>query len=247
MKTLAIIGVLALLLLVACQPVTVNPPGPTTPPEKRQITVSSTAELTQKSDQVEIYLGVETTAPSAKDSQTRNADIMTKVVDGIKAAGLSDDEISTAGFNVYEANEWDVSQQKMVSRGFTTTNTVQIKTNKISLAGEILDAAAKAGSNRVNNVQFSLTTATQDKLRTDALKKATSDAKGKAQAIADGLGQKLGTVASVNEAQVYFPPMYARGYESAVALAKDSAPSMPPISAGQVSVTATVNVVYNIE
>jgi hypothetical protein len=244
MKYIAIFAVMAILLLAACQPVVVNP-NPQ-PADKKQITVSSTSDLTQKADQVEINLGVETTALSAKDSQTRNADLMSKVVAAIKATGISDSEIGTSGFNVYEQNEWDAQLQKSVSKGFTTSNTVQIKTTKIDLAGAVLDAAANAGANKVNSVQFTLTNTAQDKLKVDALKKATGDAKVKAQAIADGLGVPLGDVASVNEQQVYFPPIYARGYEAAVPMADVKAAPLPPISASDVSVTATVSVVYDI-
>lgn len=242
MRTLAIIGVLALLLFAACQPVVVQP---SQPEDKRQITVSSTSELNQKADQVEINLGVETTAPDAATSQRNNAQIADKIVSALKAAGLTDDEISTAGYNVYERQDWDPQLQRSVSKGYTTTNTVHVKTTKIEKAGAIIDASAKAGANQVNSIQFTLTKTAQDALKKEAIKKATIDARGKAESIAEGLNVKLGNVASVSESNVYFPPIYARGYESAMAL-KDAAPALPPISAGDVSVTATISVVYNI-
>lgn len=244
MRTLAIIGVLALLLVAACQPVVVQQQQQ--PEDKRQITVSSTAELTQKADQVEIDIGVETTAPDAATSQRNNAVIADKIVSSLKDAGLTDDEISTAGYNVYERQEWDGQLQRSVSKGYTTTNTVHIKTTKIDKAGAFIDAAAKAGANQVNSIQFTLTKTAQETLKRDAIKKATAEARGKADAIAEGLNVKLGQVASVNEANVYFPPNYARGYESAVMMADAKAPALPPISASDVSVTATVNVAYNI-
>lgn len=249
MKTttiVAVIGVLALLLIAACQPVTVQQQPPA--PEKKQVTVSSTSELTEKADKVQIYLGVETTAPDAATSQRNNAQIADAIVTAIKAAGLSDTEISTAGFNVYPRQEWDPKTQTSVLKGYTTSNTVQIDTTKIELAGAILDAAAKAGANQVNSVQFSLSKDKQDALKKQALGKAAADAKSKAEAIAEGLGAKLGSLASVSESNTYFPPIYARGFESMMALKADAAPAaLPPISASDVSVTATISVVYNIE
>ena len=203
--------------------------------------------LQAKADKMEIDLGVQTIAPVAKDSQLRNADMMSTIVAAIKAVGISDSEISTSGYNVYPNYEWHQDTGKNVINGYTTQNTIAIKTTKIDLAGALLDAAAKSGANTVNNIQFTLSTAQQDTLRTQALKQATSDSKGKAQAIADGLGVKLGDVASVSTQEVNFPIMYARGYESGMALKSDVAPAaLPPIQAGDITVSATVNVVYNI-
>ena len=242
MKQFAIFGVLALLLIAACQPIVVKD-GQT--PEKT-ISVSSTAEIETAANQVEIYLGIETTAPDAKQSQERNSVIANKIIDGIVNIGIDKSDISTANFNVYEDREWDQQTQRSVLKGYKTTNSVVVKTTKLDLAGAILDAAAKAGANQVNSVQFTLTNAKTEEVKAEALKQATASSKSKAQAIADGLGVKLGSLASVSEANVYVPMMYARGYESAVAMKADMGAPQPPILPGKTTVTATVSVAYNI-
>ncbi len=231
-----------LLLLSAC----VTVPGPQQPEDKKQITVSNTAENEIPADMVEISLGIETIAKDAKTSQEQNAEIATAIMTALNRLGLGKDEIETGQYSVYPRQDWDQTTSRSKITGYSTTNMIIVKTSRIDIAGAIIDAGAQAGANRVNNVQFTLSKAAEETAKTAALKMATEGAKGKAQAIADGLGVKLLGVASVNEANVYFPPMYMRGYETAMALDKAEAVAMPPIEAGDLTVTATVNVVYNI-
>ncbi len=243
-QIMATLGVLALLVLAACQPVVVQPPKEE---EKNLITVSSTSEIEIVADQVEVQLGIETTAPDATQSQTRNAEIANAIVQAIKDVGIDTSEISTAQFSVYPRDEWDPKTQTTVRKGYTTTNTVLVKTKKLDLAGKVIDAAATAGANRVNYVQYTLSKAVEEKAKADALKEATSGARSKAQAIADGLDVELGKIASVSEANVYFPPIYARGFEGGIALeAKADYAAAPPVLPGKTTVTATVSVQYNI-
>jgi uncharacterized protein YggE len=239
----ALIAVISIALLVAaCQPVIVQP----NPQNQKQITVTGTAELQEKADQVIINLGFENIAPDAATSQRLNAETATKIVEAVRAAGISADEISTSQYSVYEWTEWDPQLQKSVSKGYRTTNTVQIKTTRLDIAGAVIDAAAKAGANRVDSVSFGLTKEKESAVRKDALRLATASAKDKAEGIADGLGSTIKGVASASEAQVNFPINYVRGYETGMALAKESN-VLPPISAGELTVSASVNVAYDIE
>ena len=81
-RIMATLSVLALLVLAACQPVVVqqNPDDK----ERNLIMVSSTSEIEIVADQVEVQLGIETTAPDATQSQTRNAEIANAIVQAIK-------------------------------------------------------------------------------------------------------------------------------------------------------------------
>ncbi len=69
-------------------------------------------------------------------------------------------------------------------------------------------------------------------------------AKTKAQSMASGLGITLGEVQSVSENSYYYTPNY-RSYDM-MAVGASEAKAETPVSPSDVSVSATVNVVYEL-
>ena len=76
--------------------------------------------------------------------------------------------------------------------------------------GAVIDAALGAGANQLDGVYFGLENDLET--RTDALRAAITEARRKAQAMADALGVQLEAVLSVNEGSVIIQqPVMERG------------------------------------
>jgi uncharacterized protein YggE len=105
----------------------------------------------------------------------------------------------------------------------------------------VIDAGLQAGANRVDGVDFGL----QDEgpARSRALSQAVAEARQKAQAIAGALQVHLGEVLAAEEGSggEVVPRFAPRGGTAAM-----SASSSTPISAGQITTSATVTVRYRI-
>ncbi|MHB1007085.1 MAG: SIMPL domain-containing protein [Chloroflexota bacterium] len=217
------------------------------------ISVTGTGTAVAVPDVAYINLGVQTNGATAKAAMDSNATQMKQVVDKIKALGIADRDIQTSGVNVMPIYRQQTMQPVQPMQpiqptepngvpqitGYQASNSVRVTINDVSKAGEILDGVVSVGANNVSGIQFGIKDDT--KLRQQALTEAAKSAKPKAQAIADALGVKITSVASVQE----------QGFGGAVPMAAasiamgkgDSTPVMP----GELTVTANVTITYNFQ
>ena len=106
----------------------------------------------------------------------------------------------------------------------------------------MIDDAAEAGGDlvEINSIQFTIEDPTT--LKMQARVAAMQDAQAKAQTLATEGGVALGKPISISESGGYYPPgpFYAD-------VAVDSAAIETPIQAGQLQITVSVHVIYEIE
>ena len=217
-------------------------------PASRERTVSSTGSATTSvsPDLVTVQFGVDTEAKTAQDAISSNSQMMNTVVSAVENIGITKDEISTAGFSIYPVYEDSVPDQatgihKSVLTGYRTSNTLYVKTAKLSMAGNIVDTAVSAGANRVDNISFSLSPEKEQSIQDDLLSKAVLNAKSRAEKAIDPLGQKIIGVKMVNLSDLNAPPPLV--YYGAMAPMADKS---TPIFMSNQQVTTTVSVIFLI-
>ncbi|MFH0831457.1 MAG: SIMPL domain-containing protein [archaeon] len=206
---------------------------------KDKIDVSGYAEVTEKADLVEIYLGVETQNLIASTSQKENANIMQKVYREVYSY-VKKENVETSSFDLYPVIEWKDGQEKTV--GYKTIHILKIKA-AVDDAGRIVDSSVNAGANKVNSIVFTLSDARKEAAGAEALKKAVNDAKKKALLVAEQANVALKKPVYVNAGYSYITPYYA----GASSLYKGGAESSTEISGGSVKVTASVSISYGFE
>lgn len=210
------------------------------------LTVRGSAEIDKPADELRLDVGVVTEASDAQTALRNNSERMKQVVEAIKAVGLTEKEYETGRFQVqprYSTRpprgdaEW---RQQIV--GYAVTNTVRIKTQKLDLAGRLIEAANKAGANTIDSIIFGL--ANSRTHRAEAIREATANAMADANALASAAELRLVRVISItlDEGDRFAPPMM---YGRAVAMGMDME-SAPPIQPGEVTVRASVAIVYEI-
>jgi uncharacterized protein YggE len=217
-------------------------------PASRERTVSSTGSATASvsPDIVTVQFGVDTEAKTAQDAISSNSQMMNTVVSAIENIGITKDEISTAGFSIYPVYQDSVPDQttgihKSVLTGYQTSNTLYVKTTKLSLAGNIVDTAVSAGANRVDNISFSLSPEKEQSMQDDLLNKAVLNAKSRAEKAIDPLGQKIIGVKMVNLSDFNAPPPPI--YPGAMSTMAEKS---TPIFTSNQQVTTTVSVIFLI-
>jgi hypothetical protein len=209
---------------------------------KNLLDVNGDATVSADPDKVEIYLGTETTAVNAKDSQQENADIMQAIRSSLQSIGITTRDIKTTEYSLTAITHYDEKTEKYVITGYKTTHIIKIQSTDINKAGDIIDKSVQSGANRVNNVVFSLTDAKIKEMRLDTLKKAGTNAREKADAMADSLGVTIKRVYRASEGYVYYQPYYAA--EKSYVNAGVSAPT--EITPGQIEIRASVSVSYEL-
>jgi len=211
------------------------------------LTVRGQAELEKPADQLMIAIGVMTEHANAADALSENSRRMRAVVEAMEDVGLDEKEYETGRFQIrpqYTSRppgNRDAEWQPRI-RGYVVTNTVQISTKQLDLAGELIQQANEAGANTIDNISFGL--ASPRDHRAEAIAAATANAMADAQELARAADLKLVRIVTINlDPEDGMPrpvPMYR------MEMAASAAPDSPPIKSGDVTVRAAVNIVYEI-
>ena len=191
-------------------------------------------------DVAEITLGVVTEAKDAAKAHADNAAQATRVQNAVKALGIAERDIQTTRYDfspVYDVRD----NGRSVTTGYTVTNAVVVRVRDLNNVGKVIDTALANGANRVDSLEFSASDTSAAK--NAALADAARDARSKADAVAHALGVRVVRVLNVNaDAQSYTPRNYMP-----MMMAKEAYDAATPISAGELSFEASVNITYVIE
>lgn len=81
---------------------------------------------------------------------------MNKILEALKAAGVQENETSTATFSItpYYNYSSNTNQGRLI--GFAVSNSLQIKSSNIENILKWIEPAVSAGANNVNNIYFSV-------------------------------------------------------------------------------------------
>ena len=123
-------------------------------------------------------------------------------------------------------------------------NTVYVTVRALDKLGALLDTVVKAGANNINSIQFDVAD------KTAALKEArdaaVQDAKTQAQELAAAAGVRLGEITSISFYDSAPSPVmdtYGKGGGGGMVEAAASVPIQP----GQMTLTVTVSMTYEIK
>ena len=123
------------------------------------ISVTGTASASSESDTLIVVLGVESEAKTANESLSKNSNSLNSVISSLTGTGISEDDIQTSNFRIYplyDSIKDSNGNYQQILIGYRVSNILSIQTDKINLAGNIIDAAVSSGANRVDNVSFQL-------------------------------------------------------------------------------------------
>ena len=205
-------------------------------PEKSPniISVSGEGRVKVKPDLAYINLGVQTQNQNAKTAQAENAEKMKKVMDSLKKQGIKEEDIKTTQYSIYPNHYYNPSTGKSSINGYTVHNMVQVIVRDIEMTGTIVDMVTQNDSNMINGIELGI--GDTNKYYLEALKKATEDAKNKADAIASAVNVKVTKPSKIIETGNSNPIYYTNAkFTSTEAMDRGT-----PISAGMLEVSAFI-------
>ena len=159
------------------------------------IVTSGDAIVRRMPDVAYVTLAVESRAKSPRDAQRANADAMSGVQRQLATAGISKDAMRTLGLGLEQ--EFDNANGRRVARGFVARNTLEVRIDDVTRAGEIADAVVQGGATALDGIRFDL----KDRAAAEreALRLAVADARGRAEAIAAGAGRSVDRILKIEE------------------------------------------------
>ena len=208
-------------------------PGPTPP----RIVVVGEGEAAVAPDLALLTLGVMREAATAGEALDAANKAMAAVIADMKAAGVADRDLQTAGLQVMPrytfTNRPDGSQEAQLV-GYQVTNTLSVRVREIAKAGELLDRAVKLGVNQNTSIAFANDDTSA--VLTEARQRAVADAMARARTLSEAAGVSLGRVLEIVEQNGATPlPLM----EKAFARAADAVPVEAGENAYRVQVTVT--------
>jgi uncharacterized protein len=201
--------------------------------------VSGSGKVTVTPDLATIPLGVSIERPTAKAARQDAAAAMTRVVEAIRKLGIEDKDIATANVSLGPVYNYPNNASPKV-RGYQLQNTVTVTVRNLDQLGDVLDDGVTAGATTVDSISFDV--ADRAAAEAQAREAAVTDAKAKADTLANGLGVRITGVASVSE-QVSTPVWYGRNVTAGAVAAEDAA---TPVMPGSTDVTISVSVSFLI-
>ena len=199
----------------------------------------------QESGKATIQLRVSVSALTAAEASRLSAEKARKVAEIIvgKFAGKTTAKVSSGTLQPEQEQRMN-GNQNQVMIGYQASNSISVETTAIDQVGSLIDAAIGAGATRVSFVNFNLRD--DSRVRSEAFANACKDAQLKANAAAQALGLKLKRVVKITSAGDFMPQQFQQGY-AAMAMSSSSQSVATPIKPGELTVQATVTVIYEIE
>jgi uncharacterized protein YggE len=238
MRRLHILLSVAFLALASSAVQAQVPPPPPGPP---LVIALGHASIERAPDRAYVTFATETRGAKPDDVQKQNALAMTRVQDAVSKAKVPGDAIRTLGFNLQEEFDW--TNGKRVSRGYTASNSVEVRVDDLTTLGALMDAAVQAGATGVSAVRFDL----RDRAAAEreALRLAVADARARADAAAAGAGTRVVGIVKIEESGAARPPTPMPMMRMAMA-APAQAPETP-MAPGQIEIEASVTLTAAIQ
>jgi uncharacterized protein YggE len=200
---------------------------------ERTVSVSATGRVAVEPDIARISTGVVTEAGTAKDAIDRNNAIMSKLVDGLKAAGIQVKDIQTSTLNVNPRYTQPKDGGVATINGYRVTNQVRLTVRDVKRLGEVLDQAIELGANKINHIAFDVSK--METLKDEARRQAMDNARRRGELYAKAAGGELGPVLRISESGFDLQP---------VPRAAMRATATAPIEPGTRNLEVEVHVLY---
>lgn len=213
------------------------PPASTIQPETT-ITLTGRGIVDHAPDIAMISVGVQIEAKTAADAMAQQAAAMNGVFAAVKSAGIADRDMQTGNLSLNPVYEYPNNARPRLT-GYQASNQINIKVRKLDTLGKTLDAVVKGGGNTINGVTFSIDQ--PDKFQDEARIEAIKDAAARAELYAQAVGYKVKRIVTISEQEYYPQPVPMMQMQM-----KNMAAEATPIAAGEVSLTQTVNVVFEL-
>ncbi|HEX7183891.1 MAG TPA: SIMPL domain-containing protein [Thermoanaerobaculia bacterium] len=210
------------------------------------LTVSGSGDARVAPDEATVRLGVFAQAETARAAQDQVSRTAGAILEAIRRLGVPAEQIQTSELSlspVYGQERPDpqgIQEPRIV--GYQASNIVEVRLDRLDRVGPVIDAGLGAGANRLDGVFFGLRD--DEKARAEALTRAVQEARAKADALARALKVRIVRVVEVAEGGISVsPPPFLKGRMASMEMAQSAD---TPVSTGQVGVSASVTIRYEI-
>ena len=164
-----------------------------------KISVNGTGETQISADTAIISLGVSARDKDVLQAQQKVNTAIASIRKALIEQGVKEENINTDYINIYAIYDYSGDREQVMA--YSADSTLAIKITDIDTVGALIDVSFAAGANTLNGITFSASNT--DDAEAESLKKAVSDAKAKAEILAEAAGLKITGIEVISEGGAY--------------------------------------------
>lgn len=225
-----------------------GPGGPPAGPAR--ISVQGEGVVYRAPDLAVTQLTVMRRAETAADATRQTNEAIAAVTAAMTELGVERRDLQTSSFQVSPQYQYDNrengTQEPPRVVAYEVRNTLSVKVRDLPKLGELLDRAVQLGVNEGGSVSFQLEDDSEASM--EARREAVSDARTRAETLAEAAGLKLGRVVTIEDGPVDrspFPPVPFAEMRAMPAPASPGSSSVP-VETGENAVNAQIRIVYEL-
>lgn len=207
-----------------------------------EITVNGNGETYVSADTVYITLGVQIRNSNVHEAQNSVNERINAIREALTAMGIPKEDINTDQLYIYMYTEFsDDGEEKNV---YQVSSMLTVRSDDVTVAGSIIDNSFAAGANTLEGVRFAATDT--EEAENEAIRRAVTDARRKADVIAEAAGLKITGIEKLNEGSLSNFDSGVNNFAMTREEAK-AAGASTEIQAAKLCVSATITVVFDTD
>lgn len=210
--------------------------------QRRTITVTGEAQMSVQPDKAEIRIGVVTEGMDITKIKAENDRRVRAIFEALERIGIAKKDIATTNLQISPVYEYTTGKRNLVK--YQMQNVVTITLTKLDNVETVINEAVASGGNKLDQLTF--LRSDSEKLRDSLQIEAARNARTRADALAGALGAKVLRPISIGSRSSgidFGSGFTVRGSRVSSTEYDDST----PLSRGTLDLSASVNVIFEIE
>ncbi len=207
------------------------------PPEAGTIVVGGTGRVAVEPDLAELRLGVSVARPTVAAARAEAAVTMDAILGAVLEAGIERRDVRTTLLSVQPRYDYRDGQAPRLT-GYELANVVEVTVRDLARLGDVVDRTLGAGATSMDGLSFRV--ADPAPAEREARIRAMTEARSRADVLAEAAGLTIQGVADVVEGDPVRPPAPRLKAERMMAVADVGT----PVEAGSMEIAVSVTVTY---
>jgi uncharacterized protein YggE len=209
------------------------------------LSVHAAAATRTAPDLAVVTLGVVARGDTARAAQQAQAARMDAVLQAVRAAGVTDNEVQTVGYGLEPIYVYPRGAPARIT-GYQSRNTVAIRVSDLSAVSALIDATVADGANELQGIQF--TYQNEEASLNTARAQAVETARVRAERYAEAAGMRVARVLSIIEPGSAAMPSdaYRRDFAAPRAVSVEQSANGAAINPGELENRSSVTVVFEL-
>jgi uncharacterized protein YggE len=209
----------------------------------RTVRVTGESSVTAAPDQATVRFGIVSEAETAEAARRRNAEAARRAMNAVRDLAVPEEKMRMESLRLQPRREYNPETRTHEDKGYEATRQVVVELADLEQLPRLVTEVVQQGANRVDGISYGLSD--RSSVRNEALRNAARTAREKADLLATTLEATLGPVQQIVEQSFGFDPPTPRvDMQFAKAARDEAAPEPDAYAAGEIEVSATVQVAF---